>query len=258
MQNEPTPDPAAQPRKWRRGDVGPDGRVFWKTHRSRGLAQEVWVSREKFDFNVAREKAQRAAGWALKTPEQRAKKAEKERLRYETREDVRAKVAEAQRLRLLDPEAKAKHKAAVKRWSERRRPEDRKNAQKESSARYRSDPRNRVMLRLRGRLRSCVARALVQEKHPRGEDREAASFLLWCAQRIPGFSFSEWEIDHLWPCAKCKGWPSQEINKPENVRWLPRVENRVRQDADPSPSELAAHGLLLEEWKIETRSQKDA
>jgi hypothetical protein len=38
-----------QPKKWKRGDIGPDGRVFWKYRRGR----ELWKSTE--DYNKAHE-----------------------------------------------------------------------------------------------------------------------------------------------------------------------------------------------------------
>lgn len=246
MQNEPTPDPAAQPRKWRRGDVGPDGRVFWA--RAKGSPNgEYWVTPDKVP--ALRAKAQEAARkvnerdrangwarireWALKNPD-KVKASKRKNLTPDRREEASLRV---KAWRARNPDKVRAHGAAA-------------------YEKTKLDPHKRALKLLRQRLWLAVSRGWAG-KVPRSADRETVRFLLWLARRNGHSPVSgQWHIDHLIPLSRLPAGAA--ANAPENVRWLLAEHNLKKAAEMPSAEEVAEHLALVEEWKKETRSQKTA
>lgn len=83
--------------------------------------------------------------------------------------------------------------------------------------------------------------------------------MLWLAARVGADpqDGDAWHIDHLVPLVR---WTDDlgHPNAPENVRWMRASDNLEKRASFPSKEEVATHLALVEEWKRETKSQKDA
>ena len=235
MQNEPTPDPAAQPRKWRRGDVGPDGRIFWNYCKA-SKSGAVWKTPEAFQASLAYKAANR--------DEQNRKQRERSK-RPETRERYRRKVS------LWRARNKARFDNTSRAWREAD-PSRARRYRMTAHARKRADPAKWAIHKLRARLQKAV-----RSKYVRSVERDSAAFLLWLAVKVGADpqNGDAWHIDHPVPLAR---WTEDlgHPNAPENVRWLRASENLEKRASLPTPEEVAAHLALVEEWKKETQSQK--
>lgn len=243
MQNEPTPDPSAQPRKWRRGDVGPDGRVFWAWAKASPNGQ-YWTSPETFERLLAKA---RAAAKAVNEADRENGWARIKGWRKKNPDKVKATVAKS-----MTPEARAKARENTREWRGQN-PDKCRQYGRRAYEKVKQRPEQLVLRMLRIRLSGAVRRGRVAY-FSRAADREGVKFLLWVAARTGvEIGTGAWHIDHLVPLAKFgRGNP----NVPENVRWLTAAQNLAKGASLPTPEEVAAHLALVEEWRKETQSQK--
>lgn len=228
MQDNSAPNPDTPLRRWRCGDVGPDGRVFWSRDKSAqgGL---YWVSPELFRHKKAAARERHVAYYTR----------HRERLRAKYREVDRHSPVFVSARKAYRKRNKAKISEIEQQYKRRQ---------------LANDPGFRILVTLRSRLKLAV-RAYATSGSSRAADKAAAAFLLWLAARVGAdpMNGSDWHIDHLIPLSKLGELKS--ANAPENVRWLRAKENLARGNADPTPEEIAGHLALVEEWKKETKSQ---
>lgn len=238
------PDPAAQPRKWRRGDVGPDGRVFWR-YASRTRSEE-WLDAGVFERRKKDASRKIVAYMRRRFAEDPALK---ERV-------TRQNTARASFRRLHDPSFKKQRYATVRAWQ--LRPDIQERRRRRDRERMRNDARHAAAVRLRQRIRALVRRGARVSRKGDGA-HEGAAFLSWCIKRL-GLTLSpKLHVEHLWPLSRWNEAPAGvRPNGPENVRWLGAQENWQKRTTLPTPEEVAAHLALVEEWKKETQSQKSA
>lgn len=225
------------PRKWRRGDVGPDGRVFWEKHKA-FPSGEYWVDAQDYPRMLE------------------AKRASKRAFYLRHREKILEKDKQRRKAVGMTAEQKAARKAYRDANAKRLRQREKEWRKKATAER----PELRVFSTMRTRLKIAVKAAVGEGAtiSSRAQDRESVSFLMWLAARM-GVDVSDgsvWHIDHLVPISKCPDL--SKANAPENVRWLPATANTARKDADPTPEEATEHLKLVEEWRKLRDSKKSA
>jgi hypothetical protein len=264
-QQLPSTATVSQPKKWRRGDVGPDGRVFaGMQNGGEGGKVPWWVTPEHYErrrkaFNDARKK--RYAEDPAMRAKMLASSKELGKLKYHCDPEWKAakNAANAGRMRerrstdasfVAQCSAKAKIRAAMPEARERRRQRERGLAA--------SDPCFAAVKRLRCRIRSAIRRGVVASEDSRGT-RQGAAFLVWLAKRMcMGKIGPSLHIDHVWPLSAWAanpyaGWVP---NGPENVRWIGASQNIRKHARLPTAEEVAEHLTLVAEWKKETESEK--
>ena len=105
--------------------------------------------------------------------------------------------------------------------------------------------------RLSRSIKRHLANLLAGTSH---KHSEGARFLVWLAQK-QGVDITrkhEWHIDHLRPIKSFDLFADgvrANVNGPENVRWLTAKENLAKGSQMPTEEEIAAHALLVAEWR---------
>ena len=105
--------------------------------------------------------------------------------------------------------------------------------------------------RLSRSIKRYLANLLAGTSH---KHSEGAQFLVWLAQK-QGVDITrkhEWHIDHLRPIKSFDLFADgvrANVNGPENVRWLTAKENLAKGSQMPTEEEIAAHALLVAEWR---------
>lgn len=235
-------------RVWKRGDVGPDGRKFW--------GGSKWVSLEKFsELDVATKK--RSAEYRAKTVEKRREYSKSLRVKIpgllrERLREWRRKNPEKHRQQNLKAAAKQKLKGKAF-WSAMRKTPEYK-------ARYKSwrlRPENAVLIRIRARFKRSFSASFRGVLSSRSADFDAVEFLLWSAERrgIDPRKGYEWHIDHVKP-ASAFAAGEEGINAPENLRWVPALENLVKNARLPTPGEVEDARAHAQEWRNIFRKEK--
>jgi 5-methylcytosine-specific restriction endonuclease McrA len=230
-----------QSRKWRRGDVGPDGRIFWAWAKASPNGQ-YWASPETFARLLAKSRA------ATKTVNEADRKngwARIRRWREANPAKVKATVAKS-----MTPEAREKARKNTREWRSRNPDKCRQYGQR-AYEKIKQRPERLVMRMLRIRLNGAVRRGRVAH-YSRAADRDGVKFLLWAASRMGvEIGTGAWHVDHLVPLAK---FGRGNANAPENVRWLTAAQNLAKGASLPTSEEVDAHLALVAEWKKETQS----
>lgn len=254
----------SETKKFKRGDVREDGKVFWRYVVS-GCSKGAWLSPEKFR--------------GMKSLSERANR------RFNPANRGRG----VPRLRLGPDEAVAHHATRLRVWRARRKekfssgdgascykrghvrqdglvflqrsvchrgggcwltPEEYRRRVQKPKTRRKNDPSYRAKVNLRCRLNNAVKAVGSGKKYPRSADKPAIDWLLWLANRT-GVSIKGAHIDHLRP-ARCFDLTTAEgqraFNAPENTWWLPAQDNLSKNDADPTPEQLSLHAQLLAKW----------
>jgi len=247
-------------RIWKRGDIGPDGRRFWK--RAKTYAGGIrWVSEQEFEA-LKQKTLEQGRAHAARDPERRArvvkawKEANPEKVKAgwtkwyaENAEMVR----ENRRSRALaNPE---NEREIARRWR-RRNPKKVVAQVRLYRARAKAKgPEFEMLERLRGRIRTAFGRVLPNSEKPsRAKDRVSVGFLVWLAKK-KGIEddLRGMQIDHILPVWWWRAHKTSEefknINAPENVRWLTSFENASKAGRLPSDEEINNHLALVAEWR---------
>lgn len=250
-------------RVWKRGDAGPDGRLFWK--RAKTYAGGIrWVSEHEFE-RLKQKTLEQGRAHVAKDPERRTrvvkawKEANPEKVKADWATWYAKNSAEVRRKQVERNRANPEYgRRYAKEWR-RNNPEKAVAQVVLYKARARaSKPGFVVMERLRGRIRVALRRAAKVKgslKPSRAADSISVAFLLWLAERkgIDRGALVVHQIDHLYPVAWWLENRSPEefhlVNSPENVRWLHEIDNAAKGAALPSSEEVAEHLLLVEEWR---------
>ncbi len=181
-------------KRFRRGDVREDGKIFW-AYKKDCVNGECWYSGEQFQRQT----------------EQR-KRREKNRVR--------------------SPEARARHRAAQKRWKKRNPKAEIERRRKRRKRRLSCDPMYSLGCRLRKRIKEALTSRGLRK-------RLNSTSILGCSWKSlrgyieslfePGMSWDNrgrWHIDHIVPLAAAKNEQDViELNHYSNLRPLWSVDN---------------------------------
>lgn len=216
--------------KRKRGDTRPDGLIYWGQNKRDG---ELWVGPERYE-----EKRNAHAKDAL--------------ARYRSNTEYREKIKEYQKSYRRDTKNKIKLTEYF-RVLYLKDPNRKRAVMARKKARYREDADFAVLSKLRARLRCAVkkrAKRLGLATSSRAADRVSVAFLLWLANKkgVNPLDGLKWHIDHLTPVSKFSG-PLENVNAPENVRWLSARDNAEKRDRTPAKQEVEDHLTLVAEWR---------
>ena len=231
--------------KFMQGDEMPNGKVFHRYFKGASSGM-LMVSKEALAKIRERCKAYAAAryvkkGRRTKTPEEK---------RATVLANIRRNSANKwarHRARMLSDAAYAEHWRAM----EKIRYEKNKKA---IIARMMAKSKTPYMIaknRLSRSIKRHLANLLAGTSH---KHSEGAQFLVWLAQKqgVDITQKHEWHIDHLRPIKSFDLFADgvrANVNGPENVRWLTAKENLLKGAHMPTEEEVAAHALLVAEWR---------
>lgn len=228
MEHSPQVNAVSEPRKWKRGEVGPDGRVFWEKNKA-FPSGEYWVAAEDYPRMVEAKRASKKAFY----------------------ERHREKILAYSKIRHAKVCTTAAHKAERKKYRDANAARMRKREAAWRKKAVLECPELRIVCAIRGRIKAAVSREANSGHRisSRAQDKEAARFLVWLAARqgVDPRDGRTWHVDHLIPISKCEDL--SKANQPENVRWLRAEVNTGRRDADATPEEIAEHQMLVQEWR---------
>lgn len=231
-------------RRWKKGDIGPDGRLFWRYNPPAKNGMH-WVTKAKYDLMEL--------GWRRRHAARQAdpiKKAARNAYCKAFQTKRRQDPAYRDKNRLYC----AEYKREVVDRDPIKKAEFSKRALAKRKLRLKTDAAFRTMLNLRRRLRVSVKKALLGHKPPRTPDEEAVRFLMWLAKDLglPDSALGpRYQIDHLIPVCKWDGAgiSSYSINSPENVQWLTVSENASKADKMPSGEDILRHLTIVKKWR---------
>ena len=202
-------------KKFKRGDVREDGKIFW-----RYLAGEKqnWVTPVQYSEN--QRNSYRAGKLRLEK--------DRERINALRRDQTKR----------MSPERRGRYNGYCREVYYPRR---------------KKDPRYLVVSRLRASLKATLRERGHCKRTGRARDKKAVEWLLWLAQHtgIDPKDGRANHIDHLVPLSHLD-LSSEEMqswaNSPYNVRWMPGRENLAKADRLPTAIECCQHDQLLAEY----------
>lgn len=206
------PEPPETIKRFRCGEIGPDGRTFWAYHKGFKTG-EYWVNAERFA-------------------------------------QLKARYKRSHKNRIITPEERARKEKYIREWRTRNNAQHRRNAREWHKRRRHADPVFAMQGRVRC-LMTKALKSIAEGKRKPSMDMlglswgELKEHLEKCF--LPGMTWENrgsWEVDHIVPISLAETIQDvEDLSYYTNLRPLWKKDNLAKRDTLP-PAELFPRHLL--------------